>query len=64
MCGKKSRGGRTENKKVEAPRNLESRPRGTQAEHRHRRIGAKPDNSNKIKKEAMGMWGAVIVEGR
>ncbi len=41
MCGKKSRGGGTENKKIEAPRDLESRPRGTYAEHRHRRIGGK-----------------------
>jgi hypothetical protein len=35
VCGKKSRGGGTENKKVEAHRDLESRPRGTQAERRH-----------------------------
>ncbi len=39
MCGKKRRGGGTENKKVEIHHDLESRPRGTQAEHRQRRNG-------------------------
>jgi hypothetical protein len=39
VCGKKSRGGGTENKKVGNPRDVESRPWGTRAEHRQRRIG-------------------------
>jgi hypothetical protein len=39
VCGKKRRGGGTENKKVEIHHDLESRPRGTQAEHRQRRNG-------------------------
>ncbi len=56
-------GQRTENKKVEAPRDLESRLCGTAAEAQTQENWKQGDIDNR-EKEAMGIWRAVRAEGR